>query len=343
MHVVQHRPSAQRWVGKVRDARKASSCTHFGALTPHKDRDQYALLSAEHQYRIAAMPATDILPPSIGPAAGLLTDHDIREALGQGYLFHNATYVAENASYATYELRVGNTFEVLHFRDDRLWHSEQRVSDDEVIPIPPSHVYRIYAKEHFLLPRNVFASVTTVSRIFSSGLAAETTYADPGFSGPFYITLSNVSTRILSLRPTSPLARVEFHKLHAPVRSVHGGAPRPNFVDASIDTASRMLLHKKSLETLVQEMVSRSLDEALQERLARSEVILTKMSANARQFFLLQTLVTVLVIALVGSVLHMTGVLGWFTTKEWPLHFMNFVIALVAGIAATFAQRRWLG
>jgi hypothetical protein len=90
--------------------------------------------------------------------------------------------------------------------------------------------------------------------------------------------MTNVSSRILSLKRGDPLARVEFHKFqHIPERTHVGyGGRRKSFISAKLDTQVRELLRGKTAKQLLQEMINESLDEAIQSRFARSEVLIEK-------------------------------------------------------------------
>ena len=205
------------------------------------------------------------LPESFLPSVGLLTDENIKTALKAEFLFEPDTYVEKNIKYCSYEIRVGRNYELLRFEGASISHTPGDTEMGKTIDIHPGATVLITAEEIFRIPTDIFAKVTTVGQIFASGLAAENTFADPGYTGPLYVTVSNISTRTLSLKTGDPLARVEFHRLSKAVRKPHPGyqGRRPTFVQATFDTKVRELLRGKTIEELLNEMVTRSVDEAL--------------------------------------------------------------------------------
>jgi len=167
------------------------------------------------------------LPEGIGQPSGLLTDGDITRAVADGFLLEG--HVAENIKYSTYELRVGS-YDILDFDADG---EHFTTPGGEAVRLKPGETARVFAMEELRIPTNVTARVTAVGQIFSSGLAAETTFADPGYDGNFYVTLSNISSKVLTIPYGKPLARVEFYRLGRPVDQPHAGGSvrRPSFVE----------------------------------------------------------------------------------------------------------------
>ena len=210
------------------------------------------------------------LPAELGPTVGLLCDRDIKRAVSQGYLFESTGFREENAKYASYEIRIGTEYQILRYEGDDVVHVPRSVPFNGSINIEPGATFLIIAEELFRVPTNIFAKITTLGQVFASGLAAENTFADPGYTGPLYITMTNVSGRTLSLKRGDPLARVEFHKFeHAPDKTHIGfNGRRKSFISAKIDTRIREMLRTKTSKELLKDMIEESLDEALQSRFA---------------------------------------------------------------------------
>jgi deoxycytidine triphosphate deaminase len=122
------------------------------------------------------------LPEDIGPAIGLLCDRDIKAAVESGYLLEREGFIVQNAKYACYEIRVGYQYEILKFEGDDVVHVTRQVGPDRLIDIPPGSTFLIVAEETFRIPTNIFAKITALGQVFSSGLAAENTFADPGYT-----------------------------------------------------------------------------------------------------------------------------------------------------------------
>lgn len=175
----------------------------------------------------------DPLPDDIGRPGGLLNDLEINMAISKGYLLHLSTADLTQVKQSSYELRAGNSYQILTYNDSKIVHEERHVSDGDPIKIAPGCTFKIMIKEHLWIPPNVLAHVYVLGQYFACGLAAEHTYADPGFChNQFYITMSNVSSRTLSIRAGTPIAKLQFHRLGSPVSQLYSGSPRPieNFV-----------------------------------------------------------------------------------------------------------------
>jgi deoxycytidine triphosphate deaminase len=283
------------------------------------------------------------LPQNVGPHVGLLSDGDIKAAVEAGYLLEREGFLLENAKYACYEIRVGSQYEVLKFDNDDVVHVSREIAQGQSIDIPPGATFLIIAEETFRIPTNIFAKITTVGQVFASGLAAENTFADPGYTGPLYLTMTNVSSRILSLKRGDPLARVEFHKLQNIPERTHIGytGRRKSFISARLDTQVRELLRSKTAKELLQEMINESLDEAIQNRFARSEVLIEKAHREIDSLMVAQRAIRriqiysgIMVGIIVFALLQLFGVFSHFDITEVEKYVLELVIATVAGILA---------
>jgi deoxycytidine triphosphate deaminase len=159
---------------------------------------------------------------------GFLYDSQIANALARGKLVVNGD--AASAKYACYELHIGDHIQQLVLDNtpgnENDLYKVKRIGDDGVVQIGPGETYKIYAKEQLNMPADVFAISIPVGNMFKLGLNPETTFADPGFSGDFYVTVCNYSQRIVKLKVGDPLARLFFFKLAERPEKIHEGRPR---------------------------------------------------------------------------------------------------------------------
>jgi len=171
-------------------------------------------------------PNEDILPEEIGKPSSFLTDIDICKAIKTGYLLKQDTAdLTRQIKYASYELGISGRYSYLTTnKEGNVVNTE--VPESEEIEIKPGMTVQIYTIELIKLPKNVVAKVTTIGQIFARGLCAENTFADPGFNNYLYITLTNASDFIVTLKKDKPIARIEFYKLGSEVQTGHSGAPR---------------------------------------------------------------------------------------------------------------------
>jgi deoxycytidine triphosphate deaminase len=297
------------------------------------------------------MGIAEALPQGVGPSLGLLSDRDIKEAVKSGFLFEQRGFNSDSAKYASYEIRVGRQYEMLKFEGDNVVHVPKELELGSSIDIPPGATFLIVAEELFRIPINVFAKITTLGQVFASGLAAENTFADPGYTGPLYITMTNVSSRILSLKHGAPLARVEFHKFeHTPERTHIGfRGRRKSFISAKLDNQVRELLRSKTAKELLHEMITESLDEAIQSRFTRSEVLIEKAHTEIDLLRITQGALRrvqiysgIVVGVIVFILLQQFGVFRSLELKDVWKSVIELAIATVAAVLATVFDKKYI-
>ena len=123
--------------------------------------------------------------------------------------------------------------------------------------IDPGHTVKVFTLEFFKMPTNVVAHVFPVGNIYKLGLSPETTYADPGFDGPFYIVICNYSSRVVELEVGKPIARVEFIRLARSTKKPHpgvGGITEPRLWPRRIDRRPIEALRQLGVDTLLDEL-----------------------------------------------------------------------------------------
>lgn len=168
-------------------------------------------------------------PPQDFPKySGIIRDEELKQAIAQDMLLRRETADLARVRQTSYELRLSAQVEYLELRDENGRATAQYTRPangiEQTLCINPSQTVKVWTQEQFNLPNDVVAHITPVGNIYKLGLSPETTYADPGFSGAFYIILSNFSPRVVELRVGQPIARAEFTKLAKPTPSPHPGA-----------------------------------------------------------------------------------------------------------------------
>jgi len=279
---------------------------------------------------------------------GFLTDREIAGAINKGQLISDAADLA-NAKYACYEVRIGPHIQQLVMDqtpgDENDLYREKNIPEDGVFRIKPSETFKIYAAEQLYIPADVFAITIPVGNMYKLGLNPETTFADPGFAGRFYVTVCNYSPRVVRLRVGDPLARVFFFKLSSRPDRIHDSRPRE--LPPSIERVHRPDLTElmSKGEKAVLEGVLDLVDPPHFEHVfvtgrifshhqenTRSELLkLQRDTARATLITLLSFfLVTLLAIVYIASLVQ----------SHWPSFFgnifANFVTALVLWAATVF-------
>jgi deoxycytidine triphosphate deaminase len=160
---------------------------------------------------------------------GVLLDREITEAMRRGQLIAQDGD-AKAAKYACYELHIGRKVHQLVMDDMPGPLSDlyrvKNIPADGIFHINPDETFTIYAAEQFFMPADVFAITIPVGNMYRLGINPATSFVDPGFSGPFYLTVCNYSTRIVKLRVGDPLARVFFFRLPDRPTQIYDTDPR---------------------------------------------------------------------------------------------------------------------
>lgn len=150
---------------------------------------------------------------------GVLTDADIQAEAKAGRLIVEH-FVAENALQSSYELRAGHLYHDLSAGGEQV-----RVAADGVdfILLKPNQAVVIKTHERLDVPNDVVGRVLLKGKLFSLGILPVCTYADPGFRGHLGIILHNASGNYIKIPPGEKIAKVEFERFHAAVKSGYRG------------------------------------------------------------------------------------------------------------------------
>jgi deoxycytidine triphosphate deaminase len=197
-------------------------------------------------------------------SAHILTDIQIREEVERIGLI-GGEYRPESARYASYELHASEYVEKLVYDQEVTGHVEMPTNENEIV-LEPGITVKVYTAETINLPANMLALVIALGQLFAAGLAAGSTYVDPGSRGEIYISLTNLTGRSVRIPVGCPIARAMFFILGSPVETLHGGpksrrrirlrvappqsGPEPSKIQRS-DVATRLVWHKFALYILL--------------------------------------------------------------------------------------------
>lgn len=159
-------------------------------------------------------------PDAAGPqrSAGVLTDEDILTEVRSGLLIETG-FSAANIKQACYELRAGNVYYDLTGGNERI---VLRNTNDYIL-IKPHQLVAIITEESLQLPPDILGRILMKGRLFSVGLQPINTYADPGFAGRLGIVIYNSSPNYIRVEQKDAIAKIEFERLHKPVRTPYRG------------------------------------------------------------------------------------------------------------------------
>lgn len=169
------------------------------------------------------------LDAAVKCSSGFLVDRDIATAVEKGQLISLHPQL-EAAKYASYEMHIGDRIEQLVLdkapgKESDIYRGKD-VTDAGICQINPGETCKIYSAEELYIPADVFAITIPVGNMYKLGLCPETSFADPGWVGTFYVTVCNYSPRIVKLKVGDPLARVFFFKLSDRPEQIHDQKPR---------------------------------------------------------------------------------------------------------------------
>lgn len=154
-------------------------------------------------------------------SAHILTDIQIRQAVQEIHLI-TGKYEPDSARYASYELHASDYAEKLVYDNEVTGHVEMPTHDNEIV-VEPGTTIKLYTAESINLPANMLALVMALGQLFAAGLAAGSTYVDPGSQGEIYISLTNLTQKDIRIPVGCPIARAMFFVLGSPVETRHGG------------------------------------------------------------------------------------------------------------------------
>jgi dCTP deaminase len=150
---------------------------------------------------------------------GILVDWEIKELCPDGLITGN--YDPKFVKQTCYELRVGKTAWYTYRRNPE--YRKVSIEDQGGVHLFPNAYVTIMTMEELEIPKDCVARIMTKGQLFSLGIAAVNTYADPGFSGPLGITLMNHSNRNIFIPIGEPIAKIEFVKLNRAVKDPYKG------------------------------------------------------------------------------------------------------------------------
>lgn len=151
---------------------------------------------------------------------GVIVDFEIKRLCEDGILIAK-NYDKRFVKQTCYELRVGDIAWYTYKRDPAL--RKQSIRNQGGVYIPPKGYVTIITMEELKIPEDCVGRIMTKGQLFSIGISAVNTYADPGFNGPLGITLINHSSKPIFIPIGKPIAKIEFIKLTKAVSDPYKG------------------------------------------------------------------------------------------------------------------------
>jgi deoxycytidine triphosphate deaminase len=150
--------------------------------------------------------------------AGYLTDKQITKCLNSGHLLEKGTWDKTQIRHASYTLRLGSRIELARASDAlgstvREMRLVTLTKGKEYLDLQPGDTALLYSLELLRFPSSILGFTVARGLLFAEALCPENTYVDPGFTGPIYTTVTNVSNRVIQVHYEMPLARLFFYRL----------------------------------------------------------------------------------------------------------------------------------
>lgn len=145
-----------------------------------------------------------------------LSDVDVLHEVRAGRLIKNAD--PARMAGACYELRMGDVYYDLTENGKRF-----ALVPGQMVLIKPGHRVVLITAEELEVPANVLVRIVSKGSLFSIGLSAVATYADPGFEGNLGIVTQNVSDKYLEIPQGEAIAKADFTHLSGPAQKLYKG------------------------------------------------------------------------------------------------------------------------
>lgn len=152
---------------------------------------------------------------------GFLTDSHIEALLNDKKPIVPNTWEKASIRHASYTLRIGDRVEIAHASkaniDERRDFLVRDLRPGEYVELSPGDTAKLYSIEILDLPDDILAFTVARGLLYVEALVPENTYADPGFEGTLFTTVTNLSNRVVRLKYGDPIARAFFFHLAEPV------------------------------------------------------------------------------------------------------------------------------
>ncbi len=146
----------------------------------------------------------------------VLSNLEIEKRLANGELIKNSNRGLVGA--ACYELTAGKTYFDLTENGRRI-----DLARGESIIIKPWHRVVIMTKEELEIPNDILARIVSKGSLFSIGLSAVCTQADPGFRGQLGIVTQNFSDKYIKIDQNKAIAKIDFTLLSSDTTKPYAG------------------------------------------------------------------------------------------------------------------------
>lgn len=151
--------------------------------------------------------------PPLVEGIGTLTDDEIVQRATSAALIQD--FDENNVRQACYDLRASDKFWALP--------NGEMIKVEREFVLEPLSAVVVITKESIKLPPDMLGRVCAKGQLFSLGVAAVSTYADPGFEGPLGIVLHNLSRSYIRIEVGSSVAKIEFTRLKRAVTRPYKG------------------------------------------------------------------------------------------------------------------------
>ena len=243
---------------------------------------------------------------------GTLTDTDILHyAENRKLIIDN--FERGNVKQACYELRAGN----IYF-DLSAGCIKHTVNDEEYIVFRPHQTIVVISKEKFQIPEDILARFLTKGYLVSLGLTPVNTYADPGFYGQMGMIMTNTSNEYLKIQSGDTIAKVEFCKLHAPVKECYHG--QHGFETQIWPFRKELIINRKDLRNYIKDFnefdeIEAAFGKAIAQSLKRIYV--------TEHRFLFATIILIIVDLII---------IGFSQGTKWLSPVMSVILGIVSNV-----------
>jgi deoxycytidine triphosphate deaminase len=174
------------------------------------------------------LPGVPTFEATLGAYVGFLTDRHILAALEAGFLIERGTWAAQQIRHASYTIRLGQRVGLERNPAGSAEREQRKItltSNGPPLELRPGDTALLYSLENLRLPDSVLAFTVARGLLVVESLVPENTYVDPGFSGPIYTTVTNLSGRVVRIPYGAPIARLFLYRLAESVAQPYQTGP----------------------------------------------------------------------------------------------------------------------
>lgn len=262
----------------------------------------------------------------VGNENMILSDKDVREQIQLNKIIVNG-FDPNRLKGASYGLTAGDSY--FDLTEDPSLKITAKNEDGKKILIKPLHKVVLITQEELDIPNNMLGRVATKGSLFSIGLSAINTLADPGFKGKLGLVFYNFSSKYIILDVGQEIAKIDFNELKEDSTTPYSGQHGFSMMSWPVP---RYLQHDYSAVKNHERIKSSPLEEAYTVLPFEISSLLKNLKAGVTG--LQWTLITIVISNVAIVYLVFNNKIDNFTASI----FINLISSIIVAAYALFAK-----